>query len=107
MTIERVAPSVVRARVGKATVSLSVVTGHIMASAPGGAIADLRAHGVTIVQVTHNEGYAKEAQRSVRLFDGWIDKADATADIKQRNGFLQEATKVATREIPMILPLRN
>ncbi len=43
MTIERVAPSVVRARVAKATVSLSVVTGHIMASAPGGAIADLRA----------------------------------------------------------------
>lgn len=42
MTIERVAPSVVRARVGKATVSLTIVTGHIMASAPDGAIADLR-----------------------------------------------------------------
>lgn len=43
MTIERVAPSVVRARVGKATVSLSIPTGNIMASAPDGAITDLRA----------------------------------------------------------------
>ena len=35
----------------------------------------LHAEGTTIVQVTHNEAYAKETQRSVRLFDGWLDKA--------------------------------
>ncbi|BBZ65835.1 hypothetical protein MINS_12640 [Mycolicibacterium insubricum] len=43
MTIERVGPSVIRARVGKATVSLSIPTGQIVARAPGGAITDLRA----------------------------------------------------------------
>ena len=35
---------------------------------------ELHKGGMTIVQVTHNEDYAKEAQRIVRLFDGWIDK---------------------------------
>ena len=35
---------------------------------------ELHRDGMTIVQVTHNEEYAREAQRSVRLFDGWIDK---------------------------------
>lgn len=38
---------------------------------------ELHKDGMTIVQVTHNEGYAKEAQRIVRLFDGWIEKAVA------------------------------
>lgn len=36
---------------------------------------DLNRDGMSIVQVTHNEEYAKEAQRTLRLFDGWIDKA--------------------------------
>lgn len=36
---------------------------------------DLNRGGMTIVQVTHNEEYAKEAQRTLRLFDGWIEKA--------------------------------
>jgi len=36
---------------------------------------DLNRDGMTIVQVTHNEEYAKEAQRILRLFDGWIEKA--------------------------------
>ncbi len=31
--------------------------------------------GMTIVQVTHDAGYADEAQRIVRLRDDWIDKA--------------------------------
>ena len=35
---------------------------------------ELHEGGMTIVQVTHNEEYAREAQRIVRLFDGWIDK---------------------------------
>ena len=35
---------------------------------------ELHRDGMTIVQVTHNEDYATEAQRTVRLFDGWIDK---------------------------------
>jgi len=47
-------------------------------SSQGRAIMDLlhelHEGGMTIVQVTHNEDYAKEAQRTVRLFDGWIDK---------------------------------
>ena len=47
-------------------------------SSQGRAIMDLlhelHEGGMTIVQVTHNEEYAREAQRIVRLFDGWIDK---------------------------------
>ena len=35
---------------------------------------ELHRDGMTIVQVTHNEEYATEAQRIVRLFDGWIGK---------------------------------
>jgi putative ABC transport system ATP-binding protein len=38
---------------------------------------ELHAQGTTIVQVTHNEAYAGETQRSVRLFDGWLDRAAA------------------------------
>ncbi len=34
---------------------------------------ELHRDGMTIVQVTHNEGYAREAQRIVRLRDGWLD----------------------------------
>ncbi len=34
---------------------------------------ELHRDGMTIVQVTHNEAYAGEAQRIVRLRDGWID----------------------------------
>ena len=30
--------------------------------------------GMTIVQVTHNEDYAREARRILRLSDGWLDK---------------------------------
>lgn len=36
---------------------------------------ELHREGTTIVQVTHNEAFAREAQRVVRLADGWIDKA--------------------------------
>ena len=38
-------------------------------------LAELHREGMTIVQVTHNEVYAAEAQRIIRLRDGWIDKA--------------------------------
>ena len=34
---------------------------------------ELNREGMTIVQVTHNEEYAKEAMRTLRLFDGWIE----------------------------------
>jgi ABC-type lipoprotein export system ATPase subunit len=40
---------------------------------------ELHRAGTTIVQVTHNEDYAKEAQRSVRLFDGWLEQAAPAA----------------------------
>ena len=34
---------------------------------------ELHRGGMTIVQVTHNEEYAKEATRTLRLFDGWLE----------------------------------
>ncbi|MBL0165166.1 MAG: ABC transporter ATP-binding protein [Xanthomonadales bacterium] len=38
-------------------------------------LAELHKEGMTIVQVTHNELYANEAQRIIRLRDGWIEKS--------------------------------
>lgn len=38
-------------------------------------LAELHREGMTIVQVTHNEALAAEAQRTVRLRDGWIEKS--------------------------------
>ena len=38
-------------------------------------LGELHRDGMTIVQVTHNEVYAAEAQRIIRLRDGWIEKA--------------------------------
>jgi ABC-type lipoprotein export system ATPase subunit len=35
---------------------------------------ELNRDGMTIVQVTHNEEFAREAQRILRLSDGWLDK---------------------------------
>jgi ABC-type lipoprotein export system ATPase subunit len=40
---------------------------------------ELNRGGMTIVQVTHNDVFAAEAQRTVRLFDGWIESAPAHA----------------------------
>jgi len=40
---------------------------------------ELHRDGMTIVQVTHNEAFAAEAQRVVRLADGWIEKEAAPA----------------------------
>jgi ABC-type lipoprotein export system ATPase subunit len=37
-------------------------------------LAELHAEGMTIVHVTHNEAFAGEAQRIVKLRDGWIEK---------------------------------
>ena len=34
---------------------------------------ELHRGGMTIVQVTHNDEYAREAQRTIRLRDGWIE----------------------------------
>ena len=36
---------------------------------------ELHGEGMTIVQVTHNEAFANEAQRVVRLQDGWMESA--------------------------------
>jgi len=38
---------------------------------------ELHGEGMTIVQVTHNEAFGKEAQRVVRLADGWIENSPA------------------------------
>jgi ABC-type lipoprotein export system ATPase subunit len=35
---------------------------------------ELNGEGTTIVQVTHNEQYAAYGNRTVKLFDGWIEK---------------------------------
>ena len=35
---------------------------------------ELHRDGMTIVQVTHNEAFGNEAQRVVRLADGWIER---------------------------------
>ena len=32
----------------------------------------LNSEGTTIIQVTHNETYAKMSKRQVSLFDGWM-----------------------------------
>ncbi len=37
-------------------------------------LGELHREGMTIVQVTHNEVYAAEAQRIIRLRDGWVEK---------------------------------
>lgn len=34
---------------------------------------ELHRGGMTIVQITHNDEYAREAQRTIRLRDGWIE----------------------------------
>jgi putative ABC transport system ATP-binding protein len=38
-------------------------------------LGELHGEGMTIIQVTHNELYASEAQRIVNLRDGWIEKS--------------------------------
>ena len=50
------------------------------------------------------EGYggANRGAYSSEEFDSWIDKADATPRIEERDKFLQEATKVAVRDIVLI-----
>jgi len=40
---------------------------------------ELHRDGMTIVQVTHNEAFAAEAQRVVRLADGWVEREVAPA----------------------------
>jgi peptide/nickel transport system substrate-binding protein len=47
-------------------------------------------------------GQANRGSYSNPAFDEAIDKADATSDMKQRHAFLQEATKIAAQDIPMI-----
>ncbi|MEP7042522.1 MAG: ABC transporter ATP-binding protein [Dokdonella sp.] len=42
---------------------------------------ELHQGGMTIVQVTHNEPFALEAQRVVRLADGWIEKEATPAHV--------------------------
>jgi peptide/nickel transport system substrate-binding protein len=47
-------------------------------------------------------GQANRGAYSNPAFDEAIDKADATSDMKKRHEYLQEATKIAARDIPMI-----
>ena len=47
-------------------------------------------------------GGANRGAYSSAEFDGWIDKADATPRVEERDKYLQEATRVAVRDIPLI-----
>jgi peptide/nickel transport system substrate-binding protein len=47
-------------------------------------------------------GRANRGAYASEEFDSWIDKADATPRIEERDKFLQEATKVAVRDIVLI-----
>lgn len=47
-------------------------------------------------------GQANRGAYSNPAFDTWIDQADATADMRKRHECLQEATRIAVRDIPMI-----
>ena len=50
------------------------------------------------------EGYggANRGAYSSEEFDAWIDKADATPRVEERDRYLQEATKIAVRDIVLI-----
>lgn len=50
------------------------------------------------------EGYAGANRNAYASdeFDSWIDKADATPNVEERDKYLQEATKVAIRDIVLI-----
>ena len=47
-------------------------------------------------------GQANRGAYASEEFDAWIDKADATPRIDERDKFLQEATKVAVKDIALI-----
>jgi len=47
-------------------------------------------------------GQANRGAYSNAEFDAALDRADATADMKQRHEHLQEATRIAVKDIPMI-----
>lgn len=47
-------------------------------------------------------GQANRGAYASEEFDAWIDKADATPRVEERDKFLQEATKIAVRDIVLI-----
>jgi len=47
-------------------------------------------------------GGANRGAYSSEEFDAWIDKADATPRVEERDKYLQEATKIAVRDIVLI-----
>jgi len=47
-------------------------------------------------------GQANRGAYASEEFDAWIDKADGTPRIEERDKFLQEATKIAVRDIVLI-----
>jgi len=47
-------------------------------------------------------GQANRGAYSNPKFDEMIDKADATAKLAERDRYLQEATKIAIQDIPLI-----
>lgn len=42
-------------------------------------LAELNDEGITIVQVTHNEEYAARGNRTIQLFDGWMEETSNAA----------------------------
>ncbi len=61
-------------------------------------------YNVLLYSRNRKQGYgqANRGSYSNPQFDEWIDKADATSDMKKRHEYLQEATKIAAQDIPMI-----
>jgi putative ABC transport system ATP-binding protein len=48
-----------------------------------GLLRELHAEGATVCLVTHDERYARDAQHTIRLFDGKVVEAESTAAIQQ------------------------
>jgi ABC-type lipoprotein export system ATPase subunit len=75
--------AVARAVIGNPRVILADEPTGSLHSSQGKMIMDLlkklNEEGTTIVQVTHNEGYAAYGHKIVNLFDGWIETPEAAS----------------------------
>lgn len=79
---------IARALIGKPSVILADEPTGNLNSQQGEEIMDifkkLNAEGVTIIQVTHNDKFARYGTRVIRLLDGWVEREEA-AEIARVN----------------------
>ncbi len=75
--------AVARAVIARPTLILADEPTGALHSSQGEVIMDLLAElndeGITIVQVTHNEEYAARGNRTIQLFDGWMEETSNAA----------------------------